>query len=133
MSKNIFLKSQLFVLMAVFIFVLAILIGPNIENSKNRIINYKDGLIKKGKYQCCLKDPCNYCLIKEGECDCLEEIVNGESPCGECIGEILEGNGNKYLRKYFAEAISEKIGGDYKDEIKIIISEKYGIPVEEQL
>jgi hypothetical protein len=89
------------------------------------------------KYRCCLEKPCIYCIEKtpghgEGaECSCQEDIYNGLHPCGECIGEILEGHGNPLMSEYFARAIAEKTG--QYDAIKEIISEKYNISVEQQL
>jgi hypothetical protein len=88
-------------------------------------------LISKEKYQCCLAKPCTYCIEKtpkhgEGaECSCLEDIVNGRHPCGECIGEILEGHGNPYLADYFAKAIAEEVGEEHLKELQEIIEEKY--------
>ena len=67
---------------------------------KNTIISE---LITQGNYTCCLDKPCTYCIEKtpgHGEgatCNCLADVVEGRHPCGECIGEILEGHGNKYL------------------------------------
>ncbi len=55
-------------------------------------------LIKEGKYRCCLKEPCSYCL-EHGECDCLDSVMEGNPPCGECLGELIEGEGNPYLDK----------------------------------
>ena len=89
-------------------------------------------LMPHGNYRCCLEKPCTYCIEKtpgHGEgaiCDCLSDVVNGVHPCGECIGEILEGHGNPYLKEYFAEAIAEKTG--QKDAIQKIIDEKYPYP-----
>ena len=94
-------------------------------------------LMPHGKYRCCLEKPCTYCIEKtpgHGEgaiCNCLEDIMNGVHPCGECIGEILEGHGNPYLAEYFAKAIAEKTG--QKEAIKKIIEEKYDIGIDEQL
>ncbi|MBC8495307.1 hypothetical protein H8D36_04090 [archaeon] len=90
-------------------------------------------LITDGNYKCCLETSCTYCLAKHGECDCLEDIYNGKHPCGECIGEILEGHGNIFVAKYFATAIAEKVGENHLDSLKQIISEKYNITVEEQV
>ncbi len=92
-------------------------------------------LIAKGKYRCCLEKPCTYCIEKtpkhgEGsECNCLEDIVNGRHPCGECIGEILEGHGNPYLKEYFAKAIAEEVGEEHLGELQDIINEKYSSEV----
>ncbi|NCN98725.1 hypothetical protein COU62_02420 [Candidatus Pacearchaeota archaeon CG10_big_fil_rev_8_21_14_0_10_35_219] len=91
----------------------------------------QEELLEQSRYRCCLKKPCTYCIEKtpgHGEgatCDCLSDIVNGKHPCGECIGEILEGHGNPYLKEYFAEAIAEEVGMNHLDEIQKIIDEKY--------
>lgn len=94
-------------------------------------------LLPNGEYRCCLEKPCTYCIEKtpghgeEATCDCLADLMNGVHPCGECIGEILEGHGNPYLAPYFANAIAEKTGE--KEAIKRIILEKYGTPLKDQL
>jgi hypothetical protein len=88
-------------------------------------------LLGEGNYRCCLEKPCTYCIEKtpkhgEGaECSCLEDIVNGVHPCGECIGEILEGHGNPYLKEYFAVAIAEEVGEEHLSTIQSIIEQKY--------
>ncbi|MFQ6129511.1 MAG: hypothetical protein ACE5OT_01730 [Candidatus Hadarchaeaceae archaeon] len=52
-------------------------------------------LKSEGKYRCCLNSGlCSYCLLKEGECDCLDELMKGEEICGECLGEWIEGEGH---------------------------------------
>jgi len=107
----------------------------NLFSQLNREI--KGTNLADGKYKCCLDKPCTYCIEKtpghgEGStCLCLEDVINGVHPCGECIGEILEGHGNQYLAEYFAKAIAEKTG-EY-DAIAKIIEAKYGIPVAEQV
>ena len=94
-------------------------------------------MLGKGMYKCCLEKPCTYCIEKTpghgdgAACSCLEDIVNGQHPCGECIGEILEGHGNKYLAEYFAKAIAQETGN--YDAIREIISEKYDISIEKQV
>ncbi len=67
----------------------------------------KAKLMEEGKYRCCIKEPCSYCL-EEGGCDCIDKIMEGRAPCGECIGEILEGNANPYLSdEQISRALSE--------------------------
>lgn len=122
------MKTEFFVAMGI---VLAIALLFSFQNKS--IEQQKSELISHGKYKCCIEKPCNYCLIKYQECDCMDEVVNGESPCGECIGEILEGEGNPYLAEYFARSIAKEIGSKYLEMLKQIIFEKYGKPVEEQL
>ena len=115
----------------------------DMQEKRTHFISLKKSIQKenlnKGQYRCCLKEPCAYCIEKTPEhgessaCDCLKDIVEGVHPCGECIGEILEGHGNPYLTKYFARAIAEKVGEKYIDTLRKIIAEKYGISVEDQL
>jgi len=105
-------------------------------NHRNNIVG---NLITQEKYACCLAKPCTYCIEKtpgHGEgaaCRCLDDVMNGRHPCGECIGEILEGHGNKYIAKYFATAIAEEVGIDHLKAIKEIIAEKYNISLDEQI
>ncbi len=96
-------------------------------------------LLAEGRYKCCMKEPCFRCFSKPGAhdkelvCDCMIDIYNGKHPCGECIGEILEGEGNPLMAEYFATAIAEKLGEQHLAMLKQIISEKYGIPAEQQI
>jgi len=91
------------------------------------------------RYRCCLKEPCAYCIGKTPEhgegasCDCLADVVNGEHPCGECMGEILEGHGNPYLAEYYAKSLADELGEQHLPELRLIIAEKYNISVEEQV
>ncbi len=115
--------------------------NQDMEKEREKFLDLKyeiqKSLLVQGKYSCCLEKPCTYCIEKtpgHGEgaiCNCLEDVVNGVHPCGECIGEILEGHGNPYLAEYFAEAIAEETGE--KEAIQKIIEEKYGLPVEDQI
>lgn len=138
-------KSKLYgtisIILAVILLLNFIPFPMSMNMKHNELVSLKDDmhkeLLSQGMYQCCLEKPCALCLSKtpgHGEgatCSCLEDIMNGVHPCGECIGQILEGNGNKFLSKYFARAIAEKTGNI--DAIRQIISEKYGISVEDQL
>lgn len=101
--------------------------------------NIRGELALQGKYNCCLENPCWYCIQKtpgHGEgatCECMNDILNGEHPCGECIGEILEGHGEIELAPYFATAIAHKVGEQHTDHLKEIIADMYDITVEEQI
>jgi len=112
-------------------------------NDRDTFVGMKNHMIGQmtndEKYKCCLEKPCTYCIEKtpgHGEgttCRCLEDIMNGVHPCGECIGEILEGHGNRFIAKYFASAIAEEVGVEHVDTVKQIIASKYNISVEEQI
>ena len=117
--------------------------GMEMEDMRDHFISGKSDMQKEmlagGDYRCCLEKPCTYCIEKtsgHGEgatCSCLEDVVNGVHPCGECIGEILEGHGNKFLAKYFAKALAEEVGVEHMGTLRKIISQKYEITIEEQL
>ncbi len=112
-------------------------------DDREAFIEMKDHMIGEmiadEKYKCCLEKPCVYCIEKtpgHGEgatCSCLEDVVNGVHPCGECIGEILEGHGNRFLAKYFASAIAEEVGEEHLETLKEIVSSKYDISIDGQI
>lgn len=93
--------------------------------------NIRGKLAMEGKYDCCLEKPCWYCIQKtpghgEGaECTCRQDILNGEHPCGECIGEILEGHGLAELKPYYAKAIAHKVGSQHEGHLQEIIDDMY--------
>ncbi len=93
--------------------------------------NIKAEMAKQGKYNCCIEKPCTYCIKKtpgHGEgaaCECMDNILKGEHPCGECIGEILEGHGEPELRPYFAKAIAHKVGEQHEAHLQEIIDDMY--------
>lgn len=88
-------------------------------------------LAMEGKYDCCLEKPCWYCIYKTpghgagAECTCRQDILNGEHPCGECIGEILEGHGLAELKPYYAKAIAHKVGFKHESHLQEIIDDMY--------
>jgi len=112
------------------------------EDQREVFIAHRDHMvghmIEDKEYKCCLEKPCTYCIEKtpgHGEgatCNCLKDVVEGKHPCGECIGEILEGHGNPLLASYFASAIAEEVGEQHVDTLKAIISEKYQYAYEKQ-
>lgn len=109
--------------------------AQSIEKQRENLMDQESRLhkemLEKGMYTCCLEKPCHTCLSLDpwhGEgasCTCLEDVVNGEAPCGECVGEILAGRGNKYLKPYFADSIAEGIGEEHIEMLNKIVSEKY--------
>lgn len=144
-NKRKLVELSILVMSIFMAFYLGIFLNPHyfmdMDEKRDSFISLKDSIQDENrnnhKYRCCLEKPCVYCIEKtpghgEGStCDCLKDIVNGVHPCGECIGEILEGHGNPLLAEYFATAIAEKTG--HIDTIKEIISEKYDISIEEQV
>jgi len=116
--------------------------GHAMDDRRLAFLEQRDAMVSEmihdGEYACCLVKPCIYCIEKtpgHGEgasCHCLDDVMNGQHPCGECIGEILEGHGNHLLAPYFGTAISEEVGLGHLEELQKIIEEKYGIPIGDQ-
>ena len=59
------------------------------------IESYKEYLMFAGKYNCCLDEPCNYCLFEEGYCDCrfklfISSHISGYTKlnCANIIGHL---------------------------------------------
>lgn len=114
---------------------LAALAKQNVASQRKAWIaladNIRGQMAREGKYNCCLEKPCWYCIYKDpkhGEgaaCDCRNDVLNGRHPCGECIGEILEGNGLPELKQYYAKAIAEEVGQEHLAHLEDIISDVY--------
>lgn len=115
----------------------------SISEKRLEFISEKNAIIaemqEKGMYRCCLEKPCTYCIEKtpgHGEgaaCTCAQDILDGKHPCGECIGEIMEGHGEVELAPYYAKAIAHKVGEQHHEHLKEIIADMYDISVEEQV
>jgi len=101
------------------------------ENWMDIADNIRGKLAMSGKFDCCLVKPCWYCIQKtpehgEGaECTCRQDILDGLHPCGECIGEILEGHGLAELKSYYAKAIAHKVGVQHEEHLQDIINDMY--------
>jgi len=108
---------------------LAALKSQSVDEQREALVSIGDDLktdlVKRGEYDCCLVSPCNYCLYDEGSCECREDILAGKHPCGECIGEILEGKGMLELKPYYAEAIAHKVGAEHENHLQEIIDDMY--------
>ena len=64
----------------------------------------KQRAMKAGKYNCCLKHPCDFCALKMGACPCGKMAVMDKPVCNECKGGWAAGDG----------AISGKTADDIK-------------------
>tara|TARA_Y100000310_G_C20699925_1_gene828782 strand:- start:6249 stop:6710 length:462 start_codon:yes stop_codon:yes gene_type:complete len=115
----------------------------SMDMKRSAFIAQKDAIIQEMKddenYRCCLEIPCTYCIEKspghgEGaQCHCLKDVMEGVHPCGECIGEAMEGHANKFIAEYFPRAIAEKVGEQHKPALDKIFSDMYDIPVEDMV
>jgi len=54
----------------------------------------KTNLAQEGKYKCCIKPPCDWCVVKSGGCSC-ENMVDMDQPvCPECGLGWKQGKGS---------------------------------------
>jgi hypothetical protein len=132
-------------ILGIFVIVLLIIFGfntdANIEEMREDFISQKTKIIglmaAQGDYDCCLEKACMYCIEKtpghgEGaECYCREDVLNGVHPCGECIGEIMEGHGKPELAPYYAKAIAEKVGQEFESDLQQMITAMYSDQTQE--
>ncbi len=51
---------------------------------KEELTEVKKELTKAGKYDCCIQPTCNWCALYEGECDCRDNLKEGEEVCPGC-------------------------------------------------
>ncbi len=56
------------------------------------IQDQKAAAMKSGKYNCCLKNSCDYCALKMGECPCGMNAANDMPVCNECKGSWYAGD-----------------------------------------
>ena len=57
----------------------------------------RDSLLRNGLYDCCIKPGCDHCILKDGRCDCYENIRKSDPICGECLRGYKEGKGKLKL------------------------------------
>jgi hypothetical protein len=51
-------------------------------------------LAQQGKYDCCMGDACDHCVLHESSCSCSDEVKHGEAVCNECYAGWQEGKGD---------------------------------------
>jgi hypothetical protein len=53
----------------------------------------KKAATAKGTYSCCLKQACDFCALKMGECPCRTNLQKKMAVCNECKGGWHAGDG----------------------------------------
>ncbi|TAK62682.1 MAG: hypothetical protein EPO24_04780 [Bacteroidetes bacterium] len=53
----------------------------------------KQEAMQQGKYSCCVKEPCNTCLLEHQSCNCYNNLKNGKEVCNECYAGWQRGEG----------------------------------------
>ena len=64
-----------------------------LAEATTKLAEAKEKLIQEGKYNCCIKEACNYCALQEASCPCYKELKAGEHVCIECYAGWQQGKG----------------------------------------
>src|SRR5262245_24089684 len=51
---------------------------------KTRLEAAKTRLFDEGKYNCCVKPSCDWCVLHEGSCSCFTNLQAGDAVCPGC-------------------------------------------------
>ena len=71
-----------------------------IDQARSLLAEAKKELAQEDKYNCCIKDPCNFCGLLEASCDCYPDLKKGEHVCIECYAGWQQGKGvDEKIRK----------------------------------
>ena len=62
-------------------------------DADNAVQAQKAAAMQAGTYNCCLKNSCDYCALKMGECPCGMNAANDMPVCNECKGAWYAGDG----------------------------------------
>lgn len=65
-----------------------------IAQAKELLGEAKKGLMDDGKYNCCIKDPCDRCALDHQNCDCATDVKAGKAVCPDCYAGWQRGDGN---------------------------------------
>lgn len=64
-----------------------------IEQTRSLLTEVKKELAQDGKYNCCIKEPCNRCALEHQSCDCYKDLKASKSVCNECYAGWQRGEG----------------------------------------
>ena len=64
------------------------------KTADQAIQDQKAAAMRAGTYNCCLKNSCDYCALKMGECPCGMNAANDMPVCNECKGSWYAGDGS---------------------------------------
>lgn len=63
------------------------------KNLREIVTKAKEKAADNGMYNCCLKHPCDQCIINMGGCPCGANLAEGKPVCHECKGGWDAGDG----------------------------------------
>lgn len=58
--------------------------ADRLKNVRAEILRAKSGLMKEGKYKCCVAPACDWCLLTEERCDCMANLHAEKEVCPGC-------------------------------------------------
>ena len=64
-----------------------------IRQAQSLLAESKRELAQDGKYNCCIKDPCDRCALDHQNCDCAEDVKAGKAVCPDCYAGWQRGDG----------------------------------------
>ena len=64
-----------------------------IEQAKQLLSEAKKALMNDGKYNCCIKDPCDRCALDHQNCPCASDVKAGKAVCPDCYAGWQRGDG----------------------------------------
>ena len=68
-------------------------VGEKVRQARAILDGAKAQLAKEGKYDCCMKTPCDECLLGHESCPCAANLKAGKGVCSQCYGGWQRGDG----------------------------------------
>ncbi len=65
-----------------------------LTQAKSLLDGAKKMLAMDGKYNCCMKEPCDECALGHQSCKCAEDLKAGKGVCSQCYGGWQRGDGS---------------------------------------
>jgi len=74
--------------------------APEASSAKEQILNAKailddakQSLVEDGKYNCCIKEPCDRCALDHQSCPCYKDLKANKGVCSDCYAGWKLGEG----------------------------------------
>ena len=67
--------------------------GDKIQQARSLLLEAKKEFAQDGKYNCCIKDPCDRCALDHGSCPCADDVKAGKAVCSDCYAGWQRGDG----------------------------------------
>ena len=64
-----------------------------IQLARSLLADAKKDLTQDGKYNCCIKDPCDRCALDHQSCPCANDVKAGKAVCPDCYAGWQRGDG----------------------------------------